>query len=171
MAPMKLIFGPHGPNMQGYLEYHSTWVRTKSQLKNTKPSMYRIMMLEHRTANWNPPKDWFKPGEKVMVYWQDGYGPLGGAQLSGMSTVPMFGSDIVILNHFDLVHISPTEIRNQQYKYYYKNDDPQALHDLLEAWTKTNPLVHVGNKMHSPMDLLKAQGTYQWTYDFDGTKY
>lgn len=167
---MKLLFGPHC-SRKGYMVYHSTWVRTKKQLKNTDVEMYRILMEDYTITYVKSLQHTL--GDKGMIYWQNGYGPTAfGKGVANMGIQhPMFGSDIVHLSPRELRTINPGKIKNQQYTYHLKDHDPQALHDLLKAWADSNPLVHVGNMQHQAMKLLKKQGLYKWTYEFDGVRY
>lgn len=162
---MKLEFGPH-IGRKGYLEYEATWVRTKKQLTDPKIEMYRILMKNYCTESQL--SRLYKPGSEAIVYWQDGYEQ---PAILKQVNAPLFGSQIVILPWYDLNIISPTEIRNQSYRYYFRDNDPQAMHKILEAWSESNPLVHVGNYLHEPKDNLVQKGQYQWTYMFDGIKY
>lgn len=164
----KLTFGPHSP-LNGYLEYHSTWVRTKKELKNTHPSMYRILMLDYiqfPNAHLRGSLPLTKPGDQCMFYHQKDDPPPG---LPSMGIA--FQSRMIHLANYELKTINPHLIKNQQYTYHFKDRDPQALHDALSAWRKSMPLIWIGGCVHEALWKMLKNGSYKWTYEFQGRKY
>ncbi len=78
------------------------------------------------------------------------------------------GLEWISLDEDELTVVSPDIYRQQNYNYYYLNTDTKIVHQVLEAWKKSDPLIHAGNFGHAKISNISG---YTWAYEFEGIKY
>lgn len=83
-----------------------------------------------------------------------------------MENHPVNGYSIQYIDEFKI--LTPIHYKNRYYNYYYLDGDANKMHEFLEKWRNSDPLVHVGNCLHQQISRIN---NYTWTYEFDNVKY
>lgn len=85
------------------------------------------------------------------------------------STATSFlGERFLLLNSEDWRQIKPGHLKNKNYNYYLINQDGKEIHNMLDVWRKSNPMVHLGGYQHQRINMIS---NYSWAVDFDGVRY
>lgn len=138
---------PYSLNFGEDFNYISTFVNSELVKSNTAPTIkdYRILVEGVKTKNL------------VLLF---------------VNEMNFFGKNRYRIEFIEGFKLTPNHIRNKgRDKTYFYNDigyNPSNVEDMLDAWKKSDPMVHVGSKTHQ--FISRANG-YTWSYKFNNKTY
>lgn len=135
---------PHALNFGEDFNYISTYVNRDIQTPTIED--YRILV------------EGVKSGEQLLLF------------INKMDN--FFGKSRYRIEYIDGFKVTPTFIRNKgkdkTYVYHNIGHNTNHVEDMLDAWKKSDPMVHMGNLTHQ--FISKANG-YTWAYRFNNKTY